>query len=120
MRSANYPTFGFQLVSWVLLASIAVITLGPISMRPQTHFGPDFERFAAYALLGGFNALGYPRWRLWISVAFLIAAAGSLEWGQLFVPGRDAHLSDFLFKASGAIIGLLTGRLLPRLFRLMP
>lgn len=115
MRSANYPTFGFRLVSWALLASIVVMTLGPISLRPQTHFGPVFERFAAYALLGGFFAPAYPRWRLWILTAFLIAIAGTLEWGQLFVPGRDAHLSDFLFKALGATIGLLTGRLLPRL-----
>lgn len=114
MRSPNHPTFGFQLVSWILLASIAVMTLGPISMRPQTHFGPDFERFVAFALLGGFYALAYPRWRLWILAAFLIAVAGALEWGQLYVPGRDARLSDFLFKALGATIGLITGRLLPR------
>jgi VanZ family protein len=115
MRSANYPTFGFQLVSWVLLVSITVMTLGPISMRPQTHFGPDFERFAGYALLGGFYALAYPRWRLWILAAFLIAAAGALEALQLYVPGRDAHLSDFLFKTLGATIGLITGRLPLRL-----
>lgn len=114
MRSPNHATFGFQLVSWILLASIAVMTLGPISMRPQTHFGPDFERFVAFALLGGFYALAYPRWRLWILAAFLIAVAGALEWGQLYVPGRDARLSDFLFKALGATIGLITGRLLPR------
>jgi VanZ family protein len=117
MRSTNHSTFGFRLVSLALFAVIALMTLGPVGGRPHTHLSPDFDRFAAYALLGSFYALAYPRWRLWILAVCLVAAAGALEWAQLYVPGRDAGLSDFVFKAVGAIIGLLAGRLLPRLFR---
>jgi hypothetical protein len=47
MKLAAYSIFGLQFVSWALLTAIAVMTLGPIGLRPQTHFSPDFERFAA-------------------------------------------------------------------------
>jgi VanZ family protein len=111
MRSTNYWTFGVRLVSWVLLTAITVMTLGPISMRPQTHFSPDFERFAAYLAVGTCFALSYQRRRLWLLGLFLVAMAGVLEIGQSFVPGRDPRLIDFLFKACGAVIGLMALRI---------
>jgi VanZ family protein len=102
--------FAFRLVTWVLFVAIVTMTLGPVSLRPHTHFSPDLDRFAAYAALGIFFAQSYPQRRFWLLEAFLVAAAGALETAQLFVPGRDAHLSDFLFKAGGATIGLITVR----------
>jgi len=98
-------------VSWALLTAIAVMTLGPIGLRPHMHFAPNFERFATYVVLGILFALSYPQRRLWLLRAFIVGAAGALEIGQSFVPGRDPHLTDFLFKASGAVIGLVTLRL---------
>jgi VanZ family protein len=103
--------FAFRLVTWVLFVAIVATTLGPVSLRPHTHFSPDLDRFAAYAVLGVFFALSYPLRRFWLLAAFLVAAAGALETAQLFVPGRDAHLSDFLFKAGGATIGLIAVRI---------
>jgi len=103
--------FAFRLVTWVLFAAIVAMTLGPVSLRPHTHFSPDLDRFAAYVVLGMFFAQSYhPQRRLWLLGAFLIAAAGVLEMAQLFVPDRDPHLSDFLFKAGGATIGLIAVR----------
>jgi VanZ family protein len=102
--------FAFRVTAWVLFAGIAVMTLGPLSVRPQTHFPPDFERFASYGVLGILFALSYPRRRLWITGALLVVAAGTLEMGQSLVPHRDAHLIDFLFKAAGTIAGLVIGR----------
>lgn len=110
MKSVSYRTIGVQFVSWALLAAIAVMTLGPIGLRPQTHFSPDLERLAAYVVLGMSFALCYPQRRLWQLGAFLIATALVLETGQSLVPGRDPHLSDFLFKAGGAVIGLVSLR----------
>jgi VanZ family protein len=110
MRSMIYSALGLRLVSWALLVAIAVMTLGPVGMRPQTHFSPDFERFAAYVALGMSFALSYPQRRLWLLGAFLVAVAAGLETGQAFVPGRDPHLNDFLFKAGGAVIGLVALR----------
>ena len=111
MRSIIYSTFGVQLVSWAFLAAIAVMTLGPIGLRPQTHFSPDFERLAAYVVLGMSFALSYPQRRLWLLGLFLVATAAVLELGQSFVPGRDPRLIDFLFKACGAVIGLVALRI---------
>jgi VanZ family protein len=110
MKPATHSTFGARLVGWVLLGAIAVMTLGPIGLRPQTHFPPEFERFAAYVVLGTLFALAYPRRRLWLLGALLIGAAGALEIGQWLAPGRDPHLSDFLFKAAGAVVGLVSLR----------
>jgi hypothetical protein len=83
---------------------------GPIGLRPQTHFSPDLERFAAYVVVGTLFRLSYPRHHLWLIGALLTATAGVLEIGQSFVPSRDPHLSDFLFKASGVAMGLVTSR----------
>jgi VanZ family protein len=110
MKSAPYSTIGVQFLSWALLAAIAVMTLGPIGLRPQTHFSPDLERLAAYVMLGMSFALSYPQRRLRLLGAFLIATALVLEIGQSLVPSRDPHLSDFLFKAGGAVIGLVSLR----------
>jgi VanZ family protein len=103
--------FAVRLVTWFLLVAIFAMTLGPVSLRPHTHFSPDLDRFAAYAVLGVFFALSYPRRRFLLLAGFLAAAAGALETAQLFVPGRDAHLSDFLFKAGGATTGLIVVRI---------
>jgi hypothetical protein len=111
MRSTTNSTFVIQLVSWAFLAAIAVMTLGPIGLRPQTQFSPDFERLAAYVVLGMSFALSYPQRRFWLLGLFLVAAAAVLEIGQAFVPGRDPRLIDFLFKACGAVIGLVTLRI---------
>jgi len=101
--------FAFRLVTWVLFVAIVAMTLGAVSLRPHIYFSPDLDRFAAYAVLGIFFEQSYPQRRFWLLGAFLVIAAGALETAQLFVPGRDAHLSDFLFKAFGATIGLIAG-----------
>jgi VanZ family protein len=100
----------FRLAAWVLLTAVVAMTVGPLGLRPQTHFSPDIERLAAYAVLGLLFALAYPRRPLRLLGMFLVAAAGVLELAQLFVPHRDAHLNDFLFKAGGAVVGLIVGR----------
>ena len=111
MKSATHSTFGVRFVSWALLTAIAVMTLGPIGLRPQMHFAPNFERFATYVVLGILFALSYPQRRLWLLRAFIVGAAGALEIGQSFVSGRDPHLTDFLFKAGGAVIELASSSL---------
>jgi hypothetical protein len=105
--------FVFQLMTWVLFAGIVAVTLGPVTLRPHTHFSPDLDRFVAYAVLGAFFALSYPQFRLWLLGAFLITSSGILEWAQSLVPHRDPYFSDFLFKVGGSIIGLTVMRAIP-------
>jgi VanZ family protein len=43
----------------------------------------------------------------WQVAALLLAYAGVLELGQIFVPGRHAGFDDRLFSATGTIAGVL-------------
>lgn len=91
-------------LGWIAAAYVAFVTLSPIRYRPQTGH-PNLERFAAFFLIGAAFSLGYPTVRRRVS-AMLVLGAAALEAGQLFVPGRDAHISDAGVKALGALAGL--------------
>ncbi|HTV30515.1 MAG TPA: VanZ family protein [Xanthobacteraceae bacterium] len=110
----------FRWASWIIFAAIVVVTLGPRSVRPVTPFSANFDRFAAYLVLGACFALAYAR-RPYLSAVAVIAAAGGLEVAQNFVPGRDGRLQDFLFKAAGVVLGLIAARFIqPLLDRHFP
>jgi VanZ family protein len=79
------------------------VTLGPISVRPQTGY-PQAERFGAYFLLGAVFNIAYPQHRKWIAIG-IVAGSMALELGQLAVPGRDAGIRDAVAKALGGIMG---------------
>ena len=93
-----------RVLFWLTLAAIAFVTLSPIDLRPETTFGPNNERFAAFAVVSLFLLLGYPRHRLAWFVG-LVAAAGLLEASQNIVEGRHGRWQDFDVKAGGAAIG---------------
>ena len=89
---------------WLTLATVAFVTLSPIDLRPETSFGPNKERFAAFAVASAFLLLGHPRNRAaWFFA--LVAAAGLLEASQSLVEGRHGRWHDFAFKAAGAAAG---------------
>ena len=73
----------FRWVAWIIFAAIVVMTLGPVSARPTTPFSANFDRLAAYLVLGGCFALAYPR-RLYLLalalVARLTASNGPKTW----------------------------------------
>jgi len=94
----------FRCVAWALLAVVAASTLSPIELRPVTGAPVDVERLAAYALIGGAFALGYPKHRLSIVLA-VVGMIGLLELAQHLVPGRHGHFHDAVVKASGAVLG---------------
>ncbi len=120
MRSKRNPchwllTLSLQLAAWIALLAIVIMTLGPLTARPQTPLPADFDRVAAYALLGLSFGLVYPR-RIYFLAAALIVTAGGLEWAQSLVPGRDGSFEDFLFKACGTIIGISIARAIQLIF----
>jgi len=94
----------FVFVAWVLAALIVLVTLGPVSERPQ--FGhPQDERFLAFLVLGLCWGATYPNrlWRVFLGVA---AAAVLLEAAQALAPGRDPRVADALAKIAGAAAGV--------------
>lgn len=95
-----------MVLAWGLLLLIVFWTLGPIADRPRLG-PPQLERFGAYFLLGGAFSVAYARPRL-VASALVLVAVG-LEFGQLFVPHRDAGIPDAVAKATGAIVGVGVG-----------
>jgi VanZ family protein len=92
------------IAGWLALAFIIYATLSPIDARPVLA-GPQFERFAAFALLGLAFGLAYPS-RLFLVVAIVVGSAVTLEALQLLTPDRHGRILDALVKAAGGICGI--------------
>jgi VanZ like family len=97
------------IVGWLALAFIVYVTLSPIHDRPA-FAGLQFDRFAAFALLGFAFGLAYPN-RLFLVVAIVVGSAVSLEALQLLTPDRHGRILDALVKAAGGICGIGVGQL---------
>ncbi len=67
------------------------------------------EHLIAYALSGAvMYVMLAPRFAAASIVAAIVAYAGLLELGQVFVPGRHAAVADFLFSTTGAVVGIVS------------
>ena len=92
------------------LAALTIIVLSvvPGNLRPHVLGNDDYEHFAAYFIIGSLRAIGCLRPMQLLSSGVLLAiCAGSLEFVQLWIPGRTASAGGFATSAIGAWIGLL-------------
>lgn len=109
----------FQRVSaiagWLALTFIVFATLSPIDNRPVVA-GPQFEHFAAFAVVGLAFALAYPR-RIFLVGAITLVSAFGLEALQLLTPDRHARLLDALVKAAGGVFGMGAGQFVQLVLR---
>ena len=96
---------GLKITAWIIFAAIVAMTIGPIWLRPVTPMPANFERFAAFVVLGACFMLAYPRHSMIILIC-LIVAAGALELAQTIVPGRHGRMVDFAFKLAGVVAGV--------------
>jgi VanZ family protein len=64
------------------------------------------ERFGAYAVLGCLFRLAHP-YRIVFVVLVVLGSAVLLELLQIFVPDRDARISDALVKLAGGFVGIV-------------
>lgn len=110
-----------RLAAWGALAFIVFVTLSPIGLRPVSTAPVNFERLAAYLVLGGLFGAAYPR-RFGLVLTLLVVGSAGLEMAQNMVPGRHGRIDDFLFKTAGAAVGAFAGAVLARmrLFGLRP
>src|SRR5258708_9376360 len=96
--------------AWSCFIFIIYATLSSLSRRPQLT-GNEWElivfieRFGAYALLGSLFVLAYPR-RITFVCLLVLGSAVLLELLQIFVPDRDARISDALEKLAGGVVGI--------------
>jgi hypothetical protein len=106
---------GFAMTSWLAFAFIAFATLSPIQDRPVLA-GPQFEHFAAFAVLGIAFGLAYPNRPLFV-VALVLGSAAGLEALQLLTPDRHGQVLDAVVKALGGICGITVSLPAPLLLR---
>jgi VanZ family protein len=97
-----------RIAAWLAVLIIVVLSVVPGTMRPHV-LGNDYaEHFVAYFIAGSLFAIGYRRSRQLLSSGVLLATcAGLLEFVQLWIPGRNASISDFEVSTIAAWIGLL-------------
>ena len=93
---------------------IALVTLGPLDLRPESGMPPNFERFAAFAVAGALFSAAYPRYILFAAV-IVLGAAVLFELLQLLAPSRHGTLLDAGVKVTGGLVGLCAGWVVARL-----
>ena len=99
-----------RIAAWALAAAIAILSLVPPTLRPETGAPHSVEHFTIFAATGFAFGLGY-RDRHHLLAVLLVIFSGSIEIAQLFVSGRHARLSDFIIDAIAACIGLIMASL---------
>lgn len=104
-----------QIVAWGLATGIVVLSLVPPGFRPQTVAPHHLEHLAIFAATGFAFGLGFDQKRSLLAI-YLVVFAGSVEFLQLFAPGRHARLSDFIVDASSIFGGLITEALIDRIY----
>jgi VanZ family protein len=88
--------------------TIVVLSVMPGRMRPHILGNDYYEHFVAYFVAGSLLAMGYLRPIQLLSSGILLAiCAGSLEFVQLWIPGRTSSVGGFASASAGAWIGLL-------------
>lgn len=95
----------FQILAWLAIAAVVVVTILPLDMRPRDILPVDVDRALACAVFAGLFVLAYPKhWKL-IGLIMVAGAAG-IEALQLLSPTRHARVEDAVVKAVGALIGV--------------
>jgi hypothetical protein len=95
------------------LAIIIGMSIVPGGHRPTMDVGGlligalgVIEHIVGYAVCGSLFALGYTHWRASLIFVALAGLASGLEVVQIFVPDRTPKISDAIFSAAGAGLGI--------------
>jgi VanZ family protein len=104
----------FQILAWLCVAAIGVLSIVTPSLRPVTLLPHSLEHAAIFALAGMAVGLGYPNRTVQHMITLTIFAAG-IELAQFYAPGRHPRLVDFIVDALGACAGVALALVLARL-----
>lgn len=107
LNRSKYLLNAYRLFSWAAIAGIAILSLVPGELRPQTGASHYFEHFFAYSIMAVALTLAY-RDRIGAGglLAGVVLYAGTLETLQLWVPGRASRISDFAVSSFGGLVGI--------------
>jgi VanZ family protein len=93
--------------AWSLLGFIAYATISPIQDRPTLFASSSMEHLAAFAVLGAFFSLAYPR-HIVLVCLIVLGSALLLEVAQLLTSDRHGRIQDALEKLAGGAMGIAT------------
>jgi VanZ family protein len=96
-----------RIIAWLLVFILALLSVVPPELRPNTNLPHNVEHFAALFITGVAFGVGYRR-RPLIVTSVLVFFCGAIEIVQLLVPGRHSRLSDFIVDAFAATAGVAT------------
>jgi VanZ family protein len=99
--------------AWLLAATVLVLSVVPVWLRPETDTPHNFEHFAAFFVTGAAFGFGYGRRPLVVALALVLYSA-MIEIIQIFVPDRHARLSDFIVDALAVSVGVALASLAAR------
>jgi len=88
---------------------ILILSLIPGTERPHTGLPGGAEHFLAYCLTAAILALGFWSWSMRIAIAVGLTFLASLMEIQLWIPGRNAQISDAFVSGLGSLCGIVLG-----------
>lgn len=97
-------------IGWLCVGLLVWLSWIPAELEIRTGMAGQIEHAIAYGGTGAILAFAYQEPRRWRIVAGLVALAGVLEIGQIWVPGRTSQLVDFAASSAGAVLGVVIGR----------
>lgn len=124
LRALRWPALWIG--GWAaMIAAVIAVCLLPAHDLPPVPSGFDkVEHFLTYAVLSGYGAMLFARWRpRWLAVAGLIALGIGVEFAQsALTDSRSGDSADAVANSLGALAGLLVavtplGDLLERIER---
>jgi VanZ family protein len=95
------------LLSWLGLLGITILSLVPLKLRPHIFAVSQFEHVGAYFITGVALALAFRTRTALVAICISLSLlAAALEVAQLWIPGRNARLIDWVASSSGAWAGI--------------
>ena len=94
-------------VAWFSIAVLGVASWLPAEEMIRSAADGRLEHAAAYLISGLAVFTAYPQRSKWLVTILMTYYAGILEFGQFFVPGREAAPSDWAASSAGVLCALL-------------
>jgi hypothetical protein len=104
----NDTNRAWQLVSWILLVAMILMTIWPFDLSPQSGFATDTGRIEAYGVIAGAFLMGFPH-RILFAVSWPLVLALADELLPLAFLGHDFNVGDAIWKLFGIGIGVAIG-----------
>jgi hypothetical protein len=101
------------LAACICITCLVVLSWSPRDSIARTGAPGPFEHVVAYWGTGLVAAFAAPRLQQRWLAGGLVALAGVLELGQLWIPGRTSQVIDFAGSSLGAILGIACAAMAP-------